>query len=166
MQDIVLKGSVLCTVHFALSAQGEMASQGFLHFSCRQACLLGQSWSVVHSAIFTGTYFLKRNRKAFRSCLLNDVRELPYFLCKLNHKGFLGILSCIHRWPCGYGLCSQHLLSSLRMDQHIFHFCMPGCLHTLGLRGTHIAGTFHMDCPYTLDDTCNWLCDFSHYSQH
>ena len=55
VQDIVLNGNVLWTVHSALLAQGAIAKHGSLHFSCKHDCLLGQSLSVVHSTFGIGT---------------------------------------------------------------------------------------------------------------
>jgi hypothetical protein len=49
-------------VHSALLAQGDMAWQGSLHFSCKQDCLLGQSLSVVHSTFGTGTVVAKKKK--------------------------------------------------------------------------------------------------------
>ena len=71
VQDIVLKGRVLWTVHSALVAHGDMASQGFLHFSCKQASLLGQSLSVVHSTFGIGTVGGEW-KVGYKRALLND----------------------------------------------------------------------------------------------
>ena len=89
-----------------------------------------------------------------------------YFCCKLSHKDFLCSQSYTRILLCGFGLCSQHWLSSLHKGQHIFHSYMPNSRHILDLRGIHTACISHMGFPCSLACTCKLLCGSWHCIQH
>lgn len=54
MQDMVLSGRESTTTHSALTPHGLVSVHGFLHLPLKQANLLGQSASILHSDITTG----------------------------------------------------------------------------------------------------------------
>ena len=166
VQDIVLSGSVLWTVQSALVEHGDMARQGSLHFSCRQDCLLGQSLSVVHSTLGSGTVQIENvgYSKGLQKSNLGILNA--YFCCKLSHMDFLCSQSYTRILLCGFLLCSQHWWSSLHKGLHIFHSCMPSNRHIQGLRDIHIACIFHRGCLCSLACTCRLLCGSWHYIQH
>ena len=160
---MVLSGSELCTVHLAFVVQGEISKHGSLHFSCKQDCLLGQSWSVVHSATLTGT----EGKESFTKWEENSTFSFcSYFWYKLNHMDFPDIPLCIRRWLCDYVLYNLHWLSSPGKGLHISHFYMPMGQHTLDLRGIHIACIFRMGSLCILASKHMMLCGFLRCTQH
>ena len=135
------RGSSFLTAHSAFWTQGWICRHGFKHSPLKQACLLGQSPSVMHpGSSITGSGTDKRTKM---NEILSKYLQIPYLDHRQSRMGYQCNLGSKCKCLGGCVVYNQQT-EHMHMGQRISHFHISVCPGNLSQWGIRIVDIDHM----------------------